>query len=162
MPVHAERRVLPYGAGQLFDLVAAVDRYPEFLPWCREARITARDGDVFHADMVIGFKAIRQRFGSRVETERPHSIDVTPTRGPFRRMTNHWRFAELVGGGCCVDFRVDFEFRSRLLGGLIGALFHDAVERMVAAFETRARALYGPSVPSAIVRSAETAGARKE
>ncbi len=144
MPAHTERRVLPYSAEQLFDLVAAVDRYPEFLPWCRETRITRRDGDVFHADMIIGFKAVRQRFSSRVETARPHGIDVAPTRGPFRRLANRWRFTDLPGGGCQVDFHVDFEFRSRLLRGLIGALFHEAARRMVAAFEGRARTLYGP------------------
>lgn len=144
MPAHSERRVLPYSAEQLFDLVAAVDRYPEFLPWCRETRITRRDGDVFHADMIIGFKAVRQRFSSRVETARPHGIDVAPTRGPFRRLANRWRFTDLPGGGCQVDFHVDFEFRSRLLRGLIGALFHEAARRMVAAFEGRARTLYGP------------------
>ena len=144
MPAHTERRVLPYSAEQLFDLVAAVDRYPEFLPWCRETRITRRDGDVFHADMIIGFKAVRQRFSSRVETARPHGIDVAPTRGPFRRLANRWRFTDLPGGGCQVDFHVDFEVRSRLLRGLIGALFHEAARRMVAAFEGRARTLYGP------------------
>ena len=144
MPAHTERRVLPYSAEQLFDLVAAVDRYPEFLPWCRETRITRREGDVFHADMIIGFKAVRQRFSSRVETARPHGIDVAPTRGPFRRLANRWRFTDLPGGGCQVDFHVDFEFRSRLLRGLIGALFHEAARRMVAAFEGRARTLYGP------------------
>ncbi len=148
MPAHSERRVLPYTAEQLFDLVAAVERYPEFLPWCKETRILAREGDVFHAEMTIGFKTVRQAFGSRVETARPHRIDVEPTRGPFRRMENRWRFADLPGGGCRVDFEVDFEFRSRLLRTLIGALFHEAARRMVAAFEARARALYGPGRPA--------------
>ena len=143
MPVHSERRVLPYTAEQLFDLVAAVDRYPEFLPWCRAARIVRREGGVFHADLTIGFKGVRREFGSRVETARPRAIDAAPTRGPFRRMSNRWRFADLPEGGCRVDFHVDFEFRSRLLSALIGMLFHDAVRRMVAAFEARARALYG-------------------
>ena len=143
MPVHSERRVLPYSAEQLFDLVAAVERYPEFLPWCREARVTGRDGHVFHADMTVGFKAVRRVFGSRVETARPCAIDVTPTSGPFRRMANRWRFTDLPQGGCLVDFHVDFEFRSRVLRTLIGALYHEAVRRMVAAFESRARALYG-------------------
>lgn len=143
MPVHSERRVLPYSAEQLFDLVAAVERYPEFLPWCREARITARDGDVFHADVTVGFRTVRREFGSRVETVRPSAIDVTPTGGPFRRMANRWRFTDLPSGGCLVDFHLDFEFRSRLLRALIGALFHEAVRRMVTAFEGRARALYG-------------------
>ena len=144
MPVHTERRVLPYSAEQMFDLVAAVDRYPEFIPWCRDCRIVRREGDVLYADMTVGFKTVRQSFGSRVETARPHRIDVAPTSGPFRRMANRWRFTDLPDGRCRIDFRVDFEFRSRMLRALIGVLFHDAVRRMVGAFEGRARALYGP------------------
>ena len=146
MPSHSETRVLPYSAAQMFDLVSAVDRYPEFLPWCLAARILRRDGPAFDADMVIGFKMIRESFTSRVETERPARIEVSPTSGPFRRLRNHWRFTDLPEGGCLIDFEVDFEFRSRLLNRLIGGLFHDAVRRMVAAFEGRARALYGGEV----------------
>lgn len=160
MPVHSERRVLPYSAEQLFDLVAAVERYPEFLPWCREARVTARDGDVFHADVTVGFKTIRREFGSRVETVRPSAIDVTPTGGLFRRMANRWRFTDLPQGGCLVDFHVDFEFRSRVLRALIGALFHEAVRRMVSAFEGRARALYGPVALASRSRRAVSTASR--
>jgi coenzyme Q-binding protein COQ10 len=144
MPVHRERRVLPYTAEQLFELVSRVDRYPEFLPWCLATRITRRDGNVFYVDFVIGFRMIRETFGSRVETERPDRIAVERTRGPFRRMSNLWRFTDLPDGGCLVDFHVDFEFRSRILNMLIGKLFYEAVRRMVAAFERRARAIYGP------------------
>ena len=79
MPVHSERRVLPYSAEQLFDLVAAVERYPEFLPWCREARVTGRDGHVFHADMTVGFKAVRRCSAPASKPRRPCAIDVTPT-----------------------------------------------------------------------------------
>lgn len=144
MPVHRERRVLPYTADQLFELVARVDRYPEFLPWCIDTRITRRDGDVFWVDIVIGFRMIRQTFGSRVETERPRRIAVEKTRGPFRHMNNLWRFTDLPDGRCQVDFHVDFEFSSRLLNRLIGILFYEAERRLVAAFERRARAIYGP------------------
>lgn len=146
MPTHRDRRVLPYTADQLFELVAGVERYPEFLPWCLSSRITKRDGNVFHADLIIGFKMVREKFGSRVATQRPHSIDVMPTAGPFRRMDNSWRFTDLPDGGCQVDFSVDFEFRSRILNKLIGGLFHEAVRRMVSAFESRARVLYGPGI----------------
>lgn len=143
MPTHAERRVLPYSAEQLFDLVVAVERYPEFLPWCRAARVLERHDNWFRAEMIIGFRMITERFGSRVDHDRPHEILVTPTSGPFRRMTNSWRFTDLEEGACAIDFHVDFEFRSRLLNRLMGALFHEAVKRMVSAFESRARALYG-------------------
>ncbi len=143
MPTHAEQRHLPYSQKQLFDLVAAVERYPEFLPWCSACRITRRDGQTFHADLVVRFKVFQERFASRV-TLHPHSlIDVEYINGPFRYLNNHWRFIEAEDGGAVIDFYVDFEFRSRMLQKLIGLLFNEAVSRMVGAFETRARQLYG-------------------
>lgn len=141
MPSHAEQRVLPYSREQMFDLVAAVDRYPEFLPWCRGAQIISREGDVLRADLVIGFKMFRERFTSRVELARPERIDVVYTDGPFRHLENRWGFEDRPEG-CLIDFYVDFEFRSALLQALIGALFTEAVHRMVRAFERRARTLY--------------------
>ena len=143
MPTHAERRFLPYTQEQLFDLVADVERYPEFLPWCVGARVRSREGDVLTADLIIGFKMIRERFTSRVELNGPDRIDVAYTHGPLRYLNNHWIF-EPAPGGCVIDFYVDFEFRSALLQRLIGALFNEAVRRMVGAFETRARQLYEP------------------
>ncbi len=144
MPTHAEKRHLPYTPHELFALVAGVDKYPEFLPWCRAARITEHDGDVFYADLVIAFKVYRERFRSKV-TLHPEArqIDVEYIDGPFRYLNNHWSFKEAEDGGCIVDFYVDFEFKSRMLQRLIGLLFNEAVRRMVAAFETRAEALYG-------------------
>ncbi len=142
MPTHGEQRHLPYSQKQLFDLVAAVERYPEFLPWCSAARITRRDGQTFHADLVVRFKVFQERFVSRV-TLHPHAlIDVEYINGPFRYLNNHWRFIEAEDGGCVIDFYVDFEFRSRVLQKLIGLLFNEAVSRMVGAFEARARQLY--------------------
>ncbi len=135
---------MPYSAEQMFDLVADVDRYPEFLPWCRAARITRREGDVFWSDLVIGFKIVRERFSSKVTLARPDVIDVQYLKGPMRYLSNHWRFTAQPDGGCLVDFYIDFEFRSALLQRLIGVLFNEAVRRMVGAFEIRARALYGP------------------
>ena len=143
MPTHAEQRVLPYTPEQLFDLVADVERYPEFLPWCVGARIRERREDLVVADLLIGFKMVRERFTSRVTLDRPRRIDVAYSEGPFRYLNNHWVFEPAEGGGCRIDFFVDFEFRSRVLQTLIGALFNEAVRRMVAAFESRARQLYG-------------------
>ncbi len=154
MPVHSEQRVLPYTAEQMFDLVVSVDRYPEFLPWCLASRIIKREDGAILADLVIGFKMFKERFGSRIAYERPHVIKVEPTAGPFRRMINDWRFEDLPEGGCLIDFHVDFQFRSRLLDRLMGALFHQAVRRMVSAFERRARQLYGPGQPLATRSSA--------
>ena len=144
MPTHSEKRVLPYTPDQLFDLVADIERYPEFLPWCVATRITERSGDRLVSEMVIGFKMFRERFVSRVKLDREgHRIDVAYAEGPFKYLTNHWVFDEHPRG-CMIDFYVEFEFRSRLLQMVIEVLFHEAVRRMVGAFESRARALYGP------------------
>jgi coenzyme Q-binding protein COQ10 len=142
MPTHAEQRVLPYTPQQLFDLVADIERYPEFLPWCRGARIRERQPDLVVADLIIGFKMFRERFTSRVLLDPPHRIDVTYAEGPFRHLNNHWVF-EKAPEGCRIDFFVDFEFKSRVLQRVIEMLFGEAVRRMVGAFEERARDLYG-------------------
>lgn len=153
MPTHAEKRLLPYTPEQLFDLVAQVERYPEFLPWCLASRIRRREGDLLIADLVIGFKMIRERFTSNVKLARPGRIDVWYADGPFKHLNNHWQFhpappsPELPYGGTLIDFYVDFEFRSKLLQSVIGVLFNEATKRMVAAFEARARQLYGPATP---------------
>jgi coenzyme Q-binding protein COQ10 len=143
MPTHAEQRVLPYSREQLFDLVADIERYPEFLPWCLGARIRERSPTLVVADLLIGFKMVRERFTSRVTLDRPRRIDVSYTEGPFRYLNNHWVFETTPEGGCRIDFFVDFEFRSRVLQKIIGVLFNEAVRRMVGAFEARARQLYG-------------------
>ena len=143
MPTHAEKRALPYSPEQLFDMVADIERYPEFLPWCRAARITKREGNVVYSDMVIGFKMVRERFSTRVILDRPNRIDVHYLTGPMHHLDNHWKFVAQPDGSCLVDFYVDFEFRSPLLRRLIGLLFNEAVRRMVGAFEIRARAIYG-------------------
>ena len=143
MPTHAEQRILPYTPEQLFQLVGDVERYPEFLPWCVASRIRRRDGDVFFADLVIGFKMIRERFTSKVTLTHPDRVDVIYTDGPFHHLNNHWIFKRLPDGGTEIDFYVDFEFKSKVLQALIGALFNEAVKMMVSAFEKRARQLYG-------------------
>lgn len=146
MATHAEKRVLPYTPDQLFDLVADIERYPEFLPWCIGARVRSRRDNLIVADLVIGFKGIRERFTSRVTLNREEMrIDVAYHEGPFKYLNNHWIFNETPSGACEIDFFVDFEFRSRLLQKIIGLLFNEAVRRMVAAFEERAGELYGPS-----------------
>lgn len=145
MATHAEKRVLPYRPDQLFDLVADIERYPDFLPWCLAARIRSRRENVIIADLVIGFKGLRESFSSRVTLNEPAMrIDVAYLDGPFRYLNNHWSFNALPDDSCEIDFFVDFEFRSRILQGLIGVLFNEAVRRMVSAFEARAVALYGP------------------
>lgn len=143
MPTHAEKKILPYTPQQMYALVADVEKYPEFLPWCLASRIRKREGVVMFADLIIGFKMVRERFTSRVElNEAERRINVQYTDGPFQYLNNHWIFLEHEGG-CCVDFYVDFEFRSKMLQKIMGLLFNEAVRRMVQAFETRADQLYG-------------------
>jgi coenzyme Q-binding protein COQ10 len=143
MPTWSEKRAMPYRPDQLHALVADIERYPEFLPWCLAAKVRRREGAVLHADLVIGIKMVRERFTSRVTLSPPGRIDVTYADGPFKYLTNHWIF-EPNADGCMVDFFVDFEFRNRMLQKIMEVLFTEAVRRMVAAFEARARSLYGP------------------
>ncbi|MDA1022895.1 MAG: type II toxin-antitoxin system RatA family toxin [Proteobacteria bacterium] len=143
MPTHAEKRVLPYTPEQLFEMVADIEKYPEFLPWCVATRIKERDGDTLIADMVIGFKMFREKFGSKVVCNRPDRIDVNYFDGPFKYLTNHWIFDAHGDGQCEIDFFVDFEFKSRILQAAIGAVFNEAVRYMISAFEKRAAQLYG-------------------
>ena len=144
MPTHAEHRLLPYTPEQLFDLVADVERYSEFLPWCLAARIRERRGNVITADLLIGFKMVRERFTSRVVLSRPDRIDVSYSEGPFKYLNNHWLFLPQSDGQCLIDFYVDFEFRSKMLQKIIEMFFNEAVKRMVGAYEARAHQLYGP------------------
>lgn len=149
MPTHHETRKLPYSAQQMYDLVADVEKYPQFLPWTAAARIRDRrprpdgDGEIMEADLIISFKVFRERFGSRV-TLRPDDgkIDTEYIDGPFRHMISQWSFRQL-DEGCEVTFDVDFEFRNRILGSAAGMFFNDAMQRIVRAFERRAQALYG-------------------
>src|ERR1700753_946014 len=115
MAKYAEQRLLPYTPEQLFTLVADIERYPEFLPWCVGARIRERTDKTITADLLIGFRMVRERFTSRVVLDRPGLIDVTYSDGPFKYLTNHWKFVPQPDGRCLLDFYVDFEFRSRML-----------------------------------------------
>ncbi|MEM6945731.1 MAG: type II toxin-antitoxin system RatA family toxin [Pseudomonadota bacterium] len=149
MPTHAEKRVLPYSADQLFDLVAGVEAYPKFLPWCSACRVRKRvtldDGrEQVDADLVVSFKVFREKFGSRVTLDRANRvIDVEYLDGPFRYLNNHWEFTDRNDERCDVDFYVDFEFKSRTLQAVIGVVFNEAMQRIVRAFETRAAEIYG-------------------
>lgn len=148
MPTHAEKRAMPYTARQMYDLVADIATYPKFLPWCSAARITRRtplaDGEMIEADLVISFKLFREKFGSKVRLKpADNCIDVEYLDGPFKYLNNHWEFTDLDSGGCEADFFVDFEFRSAILQAVIGVVFNEAMQRIVRAFENRAKDLYG-------------------
>ncbi|MEM9343112.1 MAG: type II toxin-antitoxin system RatA family toxin [Pseudomonadota bacterium] len=147
MTTHSETRVLPYTSAQMYELVADVKKYPEFLPWCSAARIKSRnpvaDHEVMLADLIISFKVFRERFTSRVKLwAEEQRIETEYVDGPFRKMLSVWKFRD-VEGGCEVDFSVEFEFKSALLNSVIGVVFNDAMQRVVRAFERRAKELHG-------------------
>ncbi len=147
MPTHSETKILPYTARQMYDLVADVSRYPEFLPWTAAARVRSltpvAGAEVMEADLVISFKVFRENFGSRV-TLHPEilHIDTEYLDGPFKHMRSTWDFRD-VEGGCEVRFFVDFEFRNAILRKVAGVVFNEAMQRVVRAFEARAKELYG-------------------
>jgi coenzyme Q-binding protein COQ10 len=148
MPQHHEVKRLPWTAEQMFALVADIERYPQFLPWCAAARIRRRlpveGGEQVDADLVISFRVFRETFGSRVIL-RPaeRRIETAYLDGPFRHMASTWSFRPLPEGGSEVEFDVDFEFRNAILQGIIGLVFNDAMQRIVRAFERRAAELHG-------------------
>ena len=143
MPTHAEQKKLPYRSDQLFDLVADVESYPQFLPWCLACRITRREDEhTFYADLTIGYKFVRETFVSKVHLTPHDTIHVEYLEGPLKNLSNKWRFIDNSDGSTTIDFYVDFEFKSIIIKKLMGVFFNEAVRRMVSAFETRARTLY--------------------
>ncbi|WP_296676048.1 type II toxin-antitoxin system RatA family toxin [Novosphingobium sp.] len=149
MPGINEVRRLAWSAEQMFDLVADVGRYAEFLPWVVATRVRSDSETEMVADMLVGFNALRERFTSRVIKERPGRIEVIYIDGPMRDLDNVWQFRALESGGCEVEFCVDFTFRNAVFEALAGQYFDRAFRRMVNAFEARAQALYGSSSSSA-------------
>lgn len=145
---HVLKRSLPYRAEQLFDLVGAVELYPEFVPWVSDMRVSDRRSDgegisLLNARAQVRFMIIRETFSTRVRLDRPAMvIDADLISGPFRRLSTRWRF-EPLGDGAELTFAIDFEFGSRLLQALFAANFERAVAKVIGCFEARAKALYG-------------------
>ena len=145
MPIVKQTRIVPFLPEQMFDLVVDVARYPEFLPWCVASRIREQTDRHIVADLVIGFKMVRERFTSRVSLDRgAMTVDTELVEGPFKHLTNNWRFKLAEDGKSTeIDIHVDFAFRSAILQQLIEPFFEEAQKRMISAFEKRAYALYG-------------------
>lgn len=160
MPRHTETRFLPYTAEQMFDLVADVGRYAEFLPWVSAVRLRSDTPTEMVADLIVGFKGLRETFTSKVKKDRPTNIHVDYIDGPLKYLSNDWHFRP-APGGCEVDFAVDFAFRNRVFEMLAGQVFSSALTRMTSAFETRAAQLYGAgtSDPRGISNSSATSAA---
>jgi len=143
MPRHTETRRLPYSPEQMFDLVADVARYGEFLPWVSAIRVRSDSATRMVADMVVGFKGLRETFTSQVDKERPTRIHVDYLDGPLKYLRNDWGFRSDGAGGSLIDFSVDFAFKNRVFEMLAGQVFDRALRKMIGAFEDRARSLYG-------------------
>ena len=146
---HHVEKILPYRPEQLFALVGNVDAYPEFVPWIQSmrtwnARAEGEGVTLVDAQAGVGFSFLKEKFSTRVRRDAgARQIDVALLSGPFKHLTNRWRFVE-APGGTRIEFDIDFEFKSRLLAGLLSANFHHAVDKLMACFEARARALYSP------------------
>src|SRR5271166_1020841 len=142
MSAYAERQHLPYAAPQLFDLVADVERYPEFMPWVIEARVRHRRDHTIAVEMTVGAEPLRKRFSTIATLDRPHRIDITSHDSMFDRFEQRWTFEPAAEGGTNVDYHVVFEFRSRMLQSLMGASFTDQTIATMSAFRRRAHRLY--------------------
>ncbi len=150
MPRHHEKRSLPYGAEAMYDLVADVARYGEFLPWVTGVRVRSDSETEMVADLIVGFKSLREHFTSRVIKARPRTIHVDYLDGPLKFLRNDWSF-EPTADGCTIDFCVEFAFRNRIFEMIAGQVFDQALRKMINAFEKRAEKLYG--APSGISSS---------
>ena len=152
MPQFSSKRRVPHNAGDMFDLVADVEKYPQFVPLCQSLRVRSRTPkgqppEILVADMTVAYKLISETFKSRVTLDRPAlTILVEYLDGPFSRMENRWKFRELNERTCEVEFFIEYEFRSRILAMLMGAMFDAAFRRFAAAFEKRADQVYGGKV----------------
>jgi coenzyme Q-binding protein COQ10 len=157
MPRHTETRHLPYSPTQMFDLVSNVAAYPEFLPWVSAIRVRSESETEMVADMIVGFKGLKESFTSRVLKHRPDSVRVDYLDGPLKHLHNLWGFRDDGQGGVLVDFEVEFEFKNRLFEMLAGQMFDKALRKMIGAFETRAAALYGVDESGSSSSSAHSA-----
>lgn len=149
MPHHHERRALPHSAAQMYDLVADVKSYREFLPWVSAVRVRQDSDTEMLADLIVGFKNLRESFSSRVIKTPKSEIIVDYLDGPMKELHNRWLFEDAVGGGSIVDFTVDFTFRNPVFEMLAGQFFDSALRKMTTAFIERADQLYGSSSSSA-------------
>jgi len=152
MPHAHDTKIVPHRAVQMFDLVADIRRYPEFLPWCKALRVRSEEEDkegrgLAVADMVARFKGFEERFTSRVTLDRPNlAIDVAYIDGPFKHLTNAWRFTHIDETSSRVDFTIDFEFRSRVLQLLARSMLEKALLKLSGAFRRTRRCPYGAAV----------------
>lgn len=146
MPSLNKNKILPYCANNIYNLVMDIEKYPEFLPWCKAAKITeVISENNLQADLLINFKGIFEKYSSNIlhkKTSNGFEVNVVAIKGPFKNLVNKWTIIENGKNQCAVEFFIDFEFNSFLLSKMIGAIFHKASEKMMDAFETRAASIF--------------------
>jgi ribosome-associated toxin RatA of RatAB toxin-antitoxin module len=135
--------LVAYSALRMFELVDAVEKYPEFLPWCGGSECNFRDPEITRATLHINYRGIRQSFSTENTKVSPRSMQIKLVEGPFRMLEGGWRFTDLAGAGCKVELSLRYEFSSRLLEKLVGPVFGYISNSMVDAFVKRARSVYG-------------------
>lgn len=149
MPQYNEKKVLPYTTEQLYALVSNVHEYPRFLPWCAGIKILEENESDILTELEVGYKFLKESFRSRVYLTPTEMIEIKYETGPFKHLNNRWKF-HAHEDGCMVYFHIDFEFKSRMLQMMVQGVFVEAVQKMMQAFEDRARALYGPGAQAAV------------
>jgi ribosome-associated toxin RatA of RatAB toxin-antitoxin module len=143
MPEVSKTVIVPYTPAQMFALVDGVEHYPAFLPWCTGSSVLSRDASVTRAALQVGFRGVKQRFATENRNSPPGDISMKLLEGPFRSLDGHWRFTDLNGKGCKIEFSLAYEFSSRILATLVGPVFSHIADTMVEAFVKRAERLYG-------------------
>ena len=147
MPSFKQSKILPYSAKQMFDLVIDIEKYSEFLPWCKNARIISKiSPENIQAELLINFKNFFEKYTSDVQFSRlengEYFVDVVAIKGPFKSLINKWQFIPMDQNQCLVEFYLEFEFNSKILSKMFSAIFHNATQKMMSAFEDRAKKLY--------------------
>ena len=147
MPHIQESKILPYSAKQMFDLVIDIEKYSEFLPWCKSAKIVERiSSENLHAELLINFKNLFEKYTSDVQYAKlgdsGYFVDVVAIKGPFKSLINKWKFTKINDNKCLVEFFLEFEFNSKILSKMFSTIFHNATQKMMSAFEDRAKKLY--------------------
>ncbi len=143
MPEVSKTVLVPYAPEDIFRLVDDVALYPEFLPWCTAAEVLSREGQTLHASLSVGFRGVKQTFSTQNHSTPPHEIAMKLLDGPFRSLDGGWRFSDLRGKGCKIEFNLAWTFSSVVLGALVGPVFSHIADSMVDAFVKRADKVYG-------------------
>lgn len=143
MPEVSKTVIVSFLPEQIYKLVDDIERYPEFLPWCTGSGVLSREADVMRATLKVGFRGIKQSFSTENHNSPPHQITMKLIDGPFRSLDGRWRFIDLAGKGCKIEFNLAWDFSSRVLGALVGPVFSHIADTMVEAFVKRAEKVYG-------------------